>query len=72
MKEKTNISMKQWIRTGQSMGFIKESGHKEKNHEESCDKAHPDISHEDWKEKHSDCGCGSEHGKCTCDEEKTI
>jgi len=68
MKEKITFDIEEWIKAGKDMNFIKTS--KNKNHKGSCDEAHPNMSHEDWGEKHDDCGCGGKHGKCTCDKEK--
>ena len=50
-----------------------EDVHEAHGHEgQSCEEAHPDMSHDEYMDEQSDdCSCnGEEKGACTCDEEE--
>jgi len=60
----------------QNIQGIKEQSedvHEAHGHEgQSCEEAHPDMSHDEYMDEQSDdCSCdGEEKGVCTCDEEE--
>jgi hypothetical protein len=49
MKKTMDIDIDMWIKSGKDMNFIKKAIiESKKNHEGSCDEAHPEMTHEEW------------------------